>query len=833
MNTPYLRSALLAAASLAVLGSAAGAQVLDPLGSDERRPIAGITVTAQQREESRQDVPISIGADDTEALSNAGVQDIKDLISIAPGLMVTSTQAETITTARIRGVGTVGDNFGLESSVGVYIDGVFRARNGVGFGDLGELERIEVLRGPQGTLFGKNTSAGVLNVVTQAPDLQEPRRYLEATWGDYGLRRFEGGFSTPIVEDKLAFRFFAAQQERDGFTNLVVEQTPGSPVVQDSETQSYFTMRGQVLWAPSASVEGRIIVDYSRRDERCCSAVSWDYTATAATLVGAVGGLVGFPADPEARIAYSNRPFLQDVDDSGVSAEFDFETPFGTLTSVTAYRQWENRRSQDLDYSGADLAYRDADSNFTNLDRFSQELRLTGVNGPLDWLIGGFYSYEALELGDAIRYGSDWEIFLGLAASGGADPFFVSNTLNAIAMAPLFTPGSALSAGSGVNQDLYKQDAVSVALFTHNTYDLTDNLAITGGLRFTREEKDVFATFSTTAPAGCAFFENVFGPDPITATSALPFAGLVPSVCLPYSRSGLDANGYDRERSDEEFSGTLRLTYTTDAGNLLFAGYSRGFKSGGFNLDRQFNGPFDATGYTDSDSSFAPETVDAWEAGFKSQLFGDVLQLNGTAFYQQIDDFQLNTFNGLAFVVESIEESSSAGVEIDFLYLTPIEGLDIAGGYAYVDTEYSTVNTGDPLVDALEGRSFSLSPEHYLNGSITYRRPVGAAHFFLATIDGRYVSEYNTGSDLDPEKVQDGFGLVNSRIGFGREDGKWALEIWGRNLTDETYAQVAFDAFAQGARGAPGTSLDPRGSASYMAFLGAPRTWGVTLRTEW
>jgi len=158
-----VRAALLAAASPIVLAGGVHAQTADVPGA--QRQLEVITVTAQQREQNLQDVPVAVSAFNETQLQNSGIQDIKDLIVLAPGLMVTSTQSETITTARVRGVGTVGDNFGLESSVGVYIDGVFRARNGVGFGDLGELERIEVLRGPQGTLFGKNTSAGVLNIM--------------------------------------------------------------------------------------------------------------------------------------------------------------------------------------------------------------------------------------------------------------------------------------------------------------------------------------------------------------------------------------------------------------------------------------------------------------------------------------------------------------------------------------------------------------------------------------------------------------------------------------------------------------------------------------------
>ncbi len=854
MMSRFTRSALFAAASTLALSTAAQAQVFDQVGGGERRTVEVINVTAQQRVESAQDVPISIGAYDTGALEASGVQDIKDLISIAPGLMVTSTQAETITTARIRGIGTVGDNFGLESSVGVYIDGVFRSRNGVGFGDLGELERIEVLRGPQGTLFGKNTSAGVLNIITQAPDFEHGGSF-EATVGDFGYQRYALGFTGPLIEDTLAFRIYGVDAKRDGFTSLVLDQDPNYDV-RDSETEDYSTVRGQLLWTPSESVTGRIIADYSERDELCCSAVSYDYVGTGAFLVGgvteatAVGAGVGFPADPEARVAFSNREYTQQVEDWGVSAEFDFELPVGTLTTVTAFRNWQNRRAQDIDYTAADLAFRDAENNFTDLTRFSQEIRLQGQTDNLDWLVGGFFSHEELRLGDALRFGSDWETYLGLVASGGANPNFVSDTLNGLALGflgvpglPGYTPlapGSFFPDGSGPNQDIYDQTAESWAIFTHNTYQFTENLSVTAGLRYTSETKDVFATFSTTPTPGCSILEAYANANPATAWNPVaafagsPLAALAPTLCLPYARSGLDATGYDRERSDEEFSGTLRLTYDISDDAMVYGGFSRGFKAGGFNLDRQFNGPANAaTGYTDSNTEFAPEIIDSWEIGFKSQLFGNVVQLNGNAFFQQVEDFQLNTFNGLAFVVESIEESESYGIELDAFWATPVPGLDISAGYANVNTEYTTVNTGDPLVDAIQGKAYSLSPEHFLTGQALYERTVFGNFLFTAAADARWVSEYNTGSDLDPEKVQDAFTLVNARVGIGREDGAWSIEAWGRNLTDETYAQVAFDAFAQGSRGGAGTSNDPRGTASYMAFLGAPRTWGLTLRTEW
>lgn len=848
MTITTLRAALLAAASPLVLAGGVHAQSADVPAA--QRQLEVITVTAQQREQSLQDVPVAVSAFNQTQLENSGIQDIKDLIVLAPGLMVSSTQSETITTARVRGVGTVGDNFGLESSVGVYIDGVFRARNGVGFGDLGELERIEVLRGPQGTLFGKNTSAGVLNIITQAPEFEFGGN-AELQVGNYDLRRLSGSITGPIVEDQLAFRLFAVTNQRDGFTTLNLRQG-GTSTVSESENQDYYTVRGQLLWTPSATVTGRIIADFSDRSEFCCSAVQWDYNPQIAAIVGQLGGQVLSPANPDARQAFANTPYQQDVTDWGVSAEFDVDFDAATLTSVTAFRRWENTRTQDIDYSGLDIAAR-LDGNFTNLERFSQEFRLQGVRGPLDWLVGGFYSNEELELGDAIRFGSQWEPFLGIlltAPSGTPSPAGVSQTVSNLTGGAVNIPvGSAITAGSGVSADLYNQSATSWALFTHNTYQLTDRLAITGGLRYTREEKDVTATFSTNAPAACAALEGAFGLNPVSGWIQAGTAGSLPAatitggavaignICLPYARTGLDNTGYDQSRTDEELSGTIRAQYDLTDDVMVYGGFSRGFKAGGFNLDRQFNGPLTpGVGYTDVDTSFAPETISAWEAGFKSTLFGNVLQLNGNFFYQDIEDFQLNTFNGTAFVVESVDEARSYGAEFDFLWLTPVEGLDISGGYAYVDTEYQTITTTDPLIAALEGQSFSLSPENFFNLAVNYERGLGNNLMTRMGLDTRYVSGYNTGSDNDPEKFQDSFTVLNARIGLGSEDERWYVELWGRNLTDETYAQVAFDAFAQGRRGTAGADggewTQPRNTASYAAFLGAPRTYGITLRSR-
>ena len=214
--------------SAAVMGAAVMGFAGVAAAQEAPATVDDIIVTAQKREQSLQDVPIVVTTLSQELLDGAGVQDIKDLQILTPGLIVTSTSNEAITTARVRGVGTVGDNPGLESSVGVVIDGVYRSRNGVGFGDLGELERIEVLKGPQGTLFGKNTSAGVVNIITEAPSFT-PGYNAELTWGNYNALGASGSVTGPI-NDQVAFRLYAARRVRDGFNPVDTGDGPRAQV---------------------------------------------------------------------------------------------------------------------------------------------------------------------------------------------------------------------------------------------------------------------------------------------------------------------------------------------------------------------------------------------------------------------------------------------------------------------------------------------------------------------------------------------------------------------------------------------------------------------------
>ncbi|MGI4880809.1 MAG: TonB-dependent receptor plug domain-containing protein, partial [Janthinobacterium lividum] len=362
------------------VGSAAPAQTVtaQTAASQSAGSIDEIVVTAQKRSNSLQNVPIVVTAINRQLLQDTGVKDIKDLAILTPGLLVTSTSNEGSTTARIRGIGTVGDNPGLESSVGIVIDGVYRSRNGVGFGDLGDVDRIEVLKGPQGTLFGKSATAGVINILTAPPEFTFGAS-ADLTGGNYGAIGGAAQVTGPIVADKLAASLYFADRQRDGYFS--VNTGPGPRTATDDTNRNFYTIRGQLLFTPSDDFKLRIIADHSHRNEVCCIAVITRGSQAPApnlanNLVAALGGNDGNPATPYARNAYSNRPDGQRINDSGISAQFDWNVGPGTLTSISAYRDWKNTSGFDADFSTADIDYLpNDDSNSSQFRTFSQEVR--------------------------------------------------------------------------------------------------------------------------------------------------------------------------------------------------------------------------------------------------------------------------------------------------------------------------------------------------------------------------------------------------------------------------------------------------------------------------
>ncbi|HTB89214.1 MAG TPA: TonB-dependent receptor [Steroidobacteraceae bacterium] len=800
-----------------------------------------IIVTAEKRSQNLQDVPISVVAINAQQVQDAGITNIRNLAILTPGLTVTSEGNEAITTARIRGIGTVGDNPGLESSVGVNIDGVYRPRNGVAFGDLGEIEQIEVLYGPQGTLFGKNNDAGVINVTTKRPS-STFGAMAEVTGGNFNDQEYRASVTGPLAEN-IAGRLYAGFQQNKGFLDVVNGVGPSTQ--NNTNDRHAYNVRGQLLFTPIDSVDFLLIADYAKRNESCCSAVV-EYPGPFQGLVNvfastpALGGRTGALGDspligqpgvvrlPSSYVAYDNQIITQHVRDMGVSGELNWNFDFGKLTSITAWRDNTVAGGNDVDYTGIDLlSFPDnGNANSTDFKQFSEELRLAGKVDSLNWLVGGFFSNELLSTRTLGLTGNQFETYISAVASASIGAAF-----NPLLVSQLTgdAPGATFG-GTGYN-DGYQQTARSFALFTNETWNITQGLDLTAGLRGTEEKKTATASYNSvgTAP-GCGALLNsslVSPTSPLAGTNAQAF--LLGYGCYTGLNPFFGGTGFDQSNTENNLSGTLKLSYRFNEEAMVYVSGANGYKAGGYNLSRVTAAPSatDPIGLTPNyDTHFPRETVDSGEVGIKTTLFDKTLRLNAAAFYQRYTDFQLNTFTGIQFVVTSLDRVVSKGVDVDFAWATPISGLTIAGGVTQDLTNIT--NFGNALPDfcggpgngctARDNNRLSFAPLWSGALSASYVLPVSATLGIRTSVEEKYNSSYNTGSDLDPRKIQEGFGLLNGRIGFGALDDSWAIEAWGANLADKYYYAVAFDS--------------PFQFNTIASYLGAPRTFGLTARMK-
>ncbi|KQS02950.1 TonB-dependent receptor [Sphingomonas sp. Leaf357] len=865
-----------------------------------------IIVTATRRSERLSNVPIAVSAVSQAALQNSGATDIRQLAQLAPSLQVSSTGSEANASARIRGIGTVGDNPGLESSVATFIDGVYRSRTGAGLNDLGEVDRIEVLRGPQGTLSGRNASAGTISVITKQPEF-EFGGYGEATYGNYNNIRVAGALTGPIIADKLAFRIDGVFGKRDGFYYDTVNNT-------DYNDRKRYFVRGQLLFEPSSDIKVRLIGDYTYRDEKCCGAVYIDTREKTAAAGGgytiansnrivdvmtSLGAVFPSAGDPyNRRIANTRGQAYGNVTkDYGGSAQIDWNLGGAALTSITAYREYKSAGASDIDYGSLDIGSRPADgNNYRQFHTFSQEVRLNGeaFGGKLDWLIGGYYSREDLVVVDNLKFGSQYGAFAACRVVATINPTAAlrnpaaAGCLSAGGRATLagLLPGTTPAFGTATNTILagldrlstlnnlgdtrsaYYQNSRNFAFFTHNIFKLTDRLSLTGGLRYTRETKDFHADIAnnnTICPAQQAALGSLLASP--SATLQQVAGSLITLTCTGNSTSLLSGVPLRDKLKEGQFTGTAVLSWKPIDDLLTYASYSRGYKAGGYNLDRSdlsanvFTTP---TAASASRLRFDPETVNAYEIGFKYKT--RAFSLNVAGFRQEFSNFQLNTFNGTNYVVQNIgscadslngadrDASSttgactgkvkygvlSQGVEIE-AGIYPARNFSVNMGYTLADTHYKNNLVGSQSGEALDsalfllpGQQLSNAPRNVVTMSTSWTPSIGSSGLSaLFYVDGRMTSDYNTGSDLYVEKAQDGFFLMNARVGLHKDNQAWSIELWSQNLLNTKYEQVAFNAPFQGS-GSIDTvrAFGGTGNQLFMAFLGEPRTYGITLRSR-
>lgn len=892
--------------------------------SQEQEVGGSIVVTAQGRSQILADVPVAVSAVNAESLALSGANDIRQLNQLAPSLLVSSTGSEANGSARIRGIGTVGDNPGLESSVVTFIDGVYRSRSGIGLNELGEIDRIEVLRGPQGTLGGRNSSAGLISIISKQPEFTFGGS-AEATYGNYDFWRFGVGLTGPIISDVLAARIDGVYVKRDGFYNDPANDT----TINDRDR--YF-VRGQLLFQPNSDINVRLIADYSKRDENCCAATYVGRTvnpfignlnnpvpsvnAGAATFGSGnniINVLTALGQNPAAfNQGYSRnvsvtpgRGYASNSEDYGISGQIDWTFGDVTLTSITAYRNYYNTQASDTDYGTADLLYNGGgDANARLFRTFTQELRLQGTafDGRLDWLVGGFYLDEKINVNSDLRFGTQYGRFATCRIISGGGLAALYSPTSPGCVVPGVGPATLAAAGSpdiaagfqlldtlndlGSIEDTYRQNTQSFAAFTHNIIHITDKLDLTLGLRYTDESKKFSANFTNDNTVctrlQATVSDEAFGPT-ATATQRALAQALLGLGCQGNSTAELNGVNISDERNESEFTGTAILSYKVTPDLLLYGSYSRGYKAGGFNLDRSalklpvfsFASQGGAQALT-GNLQFDPETVNAYEIGAKYAT--GPFSLSVAAFRQEFKNFQLNTFDGTVFIVQNVNGCTadlggadrdqskftgapnfnagaaasgacaeddlgygvlSQGVEVE-AQIVPHRDLRIAMGFTYADTKFRDNLVGNasgaPLNQALRklpGDNLSNAPEVVVTSSIGWTPDIGNTGLSgLFYVDGRLAGDYNTGSDLFPQKEQDSFFILNARVGIRGPGERWALEFWGQNLLNKDYTQVAFNSpFQEGANTAAFQDPQyPGGRQIFSQFLAEPRTYGVTLR---
>lgn len=799
VSSLWTRSALSLAVTAAVAGFAQASQA---------QQIEEVMVTAQKRAESLQDVSASVSAMDNTLMQDAGINDMTDVSYLAPALTVTTNNGPWASSFRMRRIGNEGNIPTFEPDTGLFIDGAFRSRSGTGLSDLVDIERIEVVKGPQSTLYGKNVTAGLVSISTLAPS-QEFDAMGELSAGSYG-EMIGRGYINGGLSDTVSGRLSISSSQRDHWVDNL--GTGG-----DADNQQSYALRGQLLLEPTDDLTVRLIAGAVKRDfDSALGDVAFGTPVQA--LLGTTQQLFASSIS-NTRALKDNDAGNRTVDRNGITAfhqdskEFtaiaDYALGDLTLTSISSYDDYDVATNQD-DADQSPL--RIASFNETTAGRsFSQELRLTSAGGEtIDWMTGVFFYDNHFTRGD----GSDTD-FLMLADIDELGKTIAFAQLDPATQGALLGLPESARAGAlpallgqpGEYADFYnEQDTDTFGAFASATWNISDDFSLTGGLRYNREKKSALLESSNNG-TGISVI-GLGNPDnPFATADNLGLTGkLAPN------------NFWEAEDSWSHVTYNLTAEYHWNDDVMTYLTGAHGFKAGGFNL-----GFGDAANHS---RPFGEETVDTVELGWKTHLLDSRVQLNGALFHTVYNDFQSAAFQGLQFNVDNAEKVINQGLELDALIMLG-ERLTLNLATSYVDAHYDTYTRGScafgvaPEANGfcdLSGKTLPFAPEWKSSAGVQYEQPFAGGDLY-SRVDLAYVGEHIPASSLDKRFTQDAYTLTNARLGWRNEH--WDISAWGKNLTDETVV----------AQYAPDNVMSALGGDnSYQAFLGAPRTVGATLR---
>ncbi len=748
IGTSILNLGLFLALPVAGLTLAAPATAQEASASMQSASLEEIVVVAQKREQNIMDVPVAITAVTGAQIEASGIKDMIDLQQNVPGLIVSGSQTTTTSNFSIRGIGSTSNNFGVESSVGVYVDGVYRSRQSSLINELVDVEAVEVLRGPQGTLFGKNTAAGAIQVRTVAPSTESYDGFLDVTMGSLDLRRVSGAVNIPLT-DNLAFRGTVFSSQRDGYVdNLIYDLSGPVPSTTAQEdlfnNRDRFGFRFQVGYDNGEDFNLRVIADYSEIDEICCIGTSrvdglLSHGLLEATGVGLPGpdflrlnlgnivftdypypsvlptaSLLGFdvPLPPTVIQGVSWDDYVTSInfapisqnEDRGLSVEFNKDFENTTFTSVSAYRAFDTYDLIDVDFTDTTLGERENTAQQTS---FSQEFRLAGTFGESsNWVVGAYYFEQEIKSNTITVGGAQLQAFADLGEQFSGSPFTLTDITNAVTGISLATNGlipvgaQAFPEGAFANDNV-TQEHDGYAVFGQVDWALSDALTLTLGARYTDETKDINAVYTQTNPGTnppdfaaigatlIGFQEFLAGnipapPDPTPLLAVAQPNEFWGGWTLPPFSPR--PNVLDT-LEDDQITGTAKVTWFANDSTMMYLSYATGYKAGGTNADRIF---YDAA---DPDNPLFSQLFDAEkstsiELGFKGDI-GDNIRLSASLYQTDFDDFQANTFEGSGFVLRNAGDLEIKGVELEWIWQV-MENTSVTGYFARNEGEYIT-----------------------------------------------------------------------------------------------------------------------------------------------
>jgi iron complex outermembrane receptor protein len=777
---------ILAAEAVWLSAGASGLAVafVDTAGAQSVNGVETVLVTARLREEDAQSVPVSLSVVSGNTLDSTFTNSLQQVSQLVPSLNYVSPNPRN-TAFTIRGLGSSvvavsQANDGLEPGVGFYVDGVYHARPATAAFDFVDLDRVEVLRGPQGTLFGKNTTAGAINIATTAPSFDPDFRFETRLAGD-DYRQYIGTASGPLAGDMLAGRLSASWLERDGVLHDI---RTGA----DVNTLGTSAMRGELLFKPADGLRFRFIADRSNFDSTCCTQV---YFSVAPTLKAAARRYPALAAgqnyappslNPYDRLTDIDGPLLVDTAEGGLSTTIDWDVGEFTLTSISAWRFWKWDAENDRDYTG--LSIQTSQHIPSRQDQYSQELRIaTRGERRVDYVAGYYFFNQAIDGHPITVYGP-------LAAYWLLGP-------------PPATPSNLLD-GYRTDGDT-RFESASRAVFGEAAWHATKHWDLSLGWRYTSENKD--GRFDSTVSGGLA-----------TTVPAQVNAKL--SILRPQS--------YSAAVDDDGSSGRVVASYRFPSNLLTYLSYSRGEKSGGINMSGL---PLDAQNQPALVTAVVrPERNKTTELGVKTQLARGRVTLNADIYDTHVRDFQANVVDtgpgALRGYLANIEAVHVQGAEIDSAFRVG-KHFTAYASLAYADGVYDSYKNGPCPIEAigvattvcdLSGKPLSALPRWVRSAGMEFTHALGGRgrEIYVRTDVVSRTGIYGDPSDSQYTRI-DGYSVVNASIGL-RHAGPLEISLWARNLLDEEYMQ--------------NLTVQAGNSGLIVGTPNDPRTVGIALRAS-